>query len=336
MRELRALALSSVKSTIVWGVLVAPVALFAAACGSTAVHSVGSTTGTQTHTSTTTSVPLPGTGRPPVIIGDKNTPEQFVLGELYDEALASQGFSVSLNRNIGPTGVTMRALRQGSLDLYPEYIDVWNKQIAHDSRAFASSRAAYAAGQRFAIGQGLELLNPTPFGNTEALAVTDYYASQHHLRTVRDLGRLNRPLTVGGPPQFKTSGLVALERAYGFSSHAFKVLAVGDQYQALNQNAIQAADVNTTDGDLASDDYRVLKDPSHILGWGNVVPVVTQKTLEKEGPTFEATSNAVNALLTVSAMRQMNEQVEQHVDPAAVAAQFLETHGLIPPGKGPS
>ncbi|MGN6167928.1 MAG: ABC transporter substrate-binding protein [Solirubrobacteraceae bacterium] len=279
---------------------------------------------------------LPGTGRPPVIIGDKNTPEQFVLGELYEEALASQGFSVSLNRNIGPTGVTMRALHQGSLNIYPEYIDVWNKQIAHNSRAFASSRAAYAAGQRYAIGRGLELLNPTPFANTEALAVTDYYATQHRLRSVTDLNSLNRPVTVGGPPQFKASGLAALESAYGVSARAFKVLPVGDQYQALNQGSIQAADVNTTDGDLASGDYRVLKDPSHVLGWGNVVPVVTQKTLEKEGPTFAATINAVSAALTLSAMRQMNEQVEQHVDPATVAAQFLETHGLIRSGNGPS
>ena len=313
--------------------LVASVALLVAACGSTAMHSAGATTGTQTRTTTT--VPLPGSGRPPVVIGDKNTPEQFVLGELYDEALTAEGFSVSLNRNIGPTGVTIRALHQGSLDLYPEYIDMWNKQVAHDSQQYASRHAAYSAGQQYAIGQRLELLDPTPFGNTEALAVTDYYATRHRLGAMRDLGRRDRPLTVGGPPQFKESGLAALERAYGFSSHAFKVLPVGDQYQALNQGTIQAADVNTTDGDLASGDYRVLKDPSHVLGWGNVVPVVTQKTLEKEGPKFAATINAVNSLLTLSAMRQMNEQVEQHVDPATVAAQFLETHGLIPPGKGP-
>ena len=312
--------------------LVASIALLVTACGSTAMHSAGATTGTQTRSTTT--VPLAGTGRPPVVIGDKNTPEQFVLGELYDEALAAQGFSVSLNRNIGPTGVTIRALHQGSLDLYPEYIDVWNKQVAHDSQEFASSHAAYSAGQQFAIGQGLELLNPTPFRNTEALAVTDYYATQHRLGAMKDLRRLDRPLTVGGPPQFKAAGLAALERAYGFSSHAFKVLPVGDQYQALNQGTIQAADVNTTDGDLASGDYRVLRDPSHVLGWGNVVPVVTQKTLEKEGPRFAATINSVNSLLTLPAMRQMNEQVEQHVDPATVAARFLETHGLIAPGQG--
>lgn len=329
----RAAGPRSLKSRVVSGALVASLALLAGACGSTAIRSAASTTGTQT--STTTTVRLPGTGRPPVVMGDKNTPEQFVLGELYDEALSAQGFSVSLNPNIGPTGVTIRAMKQGTLDLYPEYIDLWDQQVAHERQPFASSRAADAAGQRFAIAHGLRLLNPTPFGNTEALAVTDYYATQHGLSSVRDLRRLGT-LTVGGPPQFKASGLVALKRAYGFSSHAFQVLPVGSQYQALNQNTVQAAEVNTTDGDLASGDYRVLNDPNHVLGWGNVVPVVTQKTLEKEGPTFVATINAVSALLTTSAMRQMNEQVDEHVDPATVATQFLQTHGIIPPGQGSS
>ena len=321
---------------ILQAALVPALAVLTAACGSTAMHDTGSTTGSQTRTTTSTTGPLPGTGRPPVVIGDKNTPEQFVLGELYEEALTAEGFSVSLNRNIGPTQVTIRAMRQGSLNLYPEYIDVWNKEVAHETGSFSSSRAAYAAGQRFANRQGLKLLNPTPFGNTEALAVTDYYAGQHSLTAVRDLRTVGRSLTVGGPPQFKSAGLVALQRAYGFTSQLFRVLPVGEQYQALNQNAVQAADVNTTDGDLATGDYRVLKDPNHVLGWGNVVPVVTQQTLEKEGPTFAATINAVSSLLTVSAMRQMNEQVEQHIDPAAVAAQFLETHGLIAPGQGSS
>lgn len=324
-----------VRGTTLARALLVGLGVLAAACGSNATHPSTSTGASQTK-STTTTGPLPGTGRPVVVVGDKNTPEQFLLGELYEQALAAEGFSVSLNRNIGPIQVTIRALHQGSLDIYPEYIDVWNKQVAHQPQSFPSSRAAYAAGQRFALRQGLRLLNRTPFGNTDALAVTDYYATQHRLRGVGDLRRVRRTLVVGGPPQFKSAGLEALQRAYGFSPHAFKVLPVGGQYQALNQNAVQAAGVSTTDGDLATGDYRVLKDPSHVLGWGNVVPVVTQKTLDKEGPTFAATINAVSALLTTSAMRQMNELVEQHVDPATVAAQFLETHGLVSPGQSSS
>jgi hypothetical protein len=41
---------------------------------------------------TTATTPLPGQGRPPVIVGDTNTyPEQFVLGALYQQALTAEG-----------------------------------------------------------------------------------------------------------------------------------------------------------------------------------------------------------------------------------------------------
>lgn len=296
------------------------------------MHAAGSTGGGQTQSTTTAT--LPGKGRPSIVLGDKNTPEQFVLGELYDEALTAEGFSVSLNSNIGPTQVAIRAMHQGSLDMYPEYIDVFNQEVAHYHQTFKSRAAAYAASQRYAVSHGMQLLNATPFGDLEAVAVTDYYATQHGLSTVGDLRTLDPSLTVGGAPQFKDGALAELQRAYGFSTHSFKVLPVGGQYQALDQNAVQAAGVSTTDGDLASGDYRLLTDPKHVLGWGNVVPVVTQKILTKEGPAFAATINRVSALLTLSAMREMNEAVEQHVDPAAVASQFLQTHGLTGTGQG--
>ena len=46
---------------------------------------------------------------------------------------------------------------------------------------------------------------------------------------------------------------------------------------------MQAAYVNSTDGQLASGDYRLLSDNRRIFGWGNVVPVVSATALAKEG-----------------------------------------------------
>ncbi|TMM04139.1 MAG: hypothetical protein E6G05_06765 [Actinobacteria bacterium] len=106
-------------------------------------------TSTGSAPATTTTAALPGTGRPPVAVGDKNTfPEQFVLGALYEQALAAQGFSVSLNRNIGPTDVTISALRSGSVSFYPESIGVWDRNVAGYRRvsvARLSSKAARPA-----------------------------------------------------------------------------------------------------------------------------------------------------------------------------------------------
>lgn len=306
-----------------------------AAAGLTACGSgKGPATGTSNSPGTTTTSALPGTGRPPVAVGDKNTfPEQFVLGALYEQALAAQGFSVSLNRNIGPTDVTIRALESGSVSVYPESIDVWNQSVAGYKRKFKTVSAAYQAGQRYAVAHGFQLLNPTPFSDTSAIGVTLTYAVQHGVSAIGDLRKLAATLTIGGPPQFESSptGLAGVEQAYGFAPAAFKALPVGEQYSALDQGTVQAADVNTTDGQLTSYSYALLHDPAHVFGWGNVVPVVTQKVLEQEGPAFAATIDKVSALLTTSVIRQLNAEVALgHQDPAKVAKQFLQAHNLAP------
>jgi osmoprotectant transport system substrate-binding protein len=289
-----------------------------------------------TTTSATNTVTLPGTDKPEITIGDKNYTEQFVLGQLYLQALQADGFSVNLNANIGPTDVTLQALASGRLAMYPEYLDTWNTAVAGNPRRFRTHFGAYLAAQQYALAHGLELLDPTPFSDTDAIGVTVGYAAANHLSSIRDLRRVAQALTIGGPAQFEQApgGLPAIEQTYGVMPAAFKALAVGDQYPALNQGTVQAADLNTTDGQLASGDYVLLADPRNVFGWGNVVPVVSAKVASAEGPAFVSTVNRVDALLTDSVMRQLNEDVDvSHQDPAAVAKQFLQTRGLLAPGQ---
>ncbi len=335
--------------------LAAALALGLAACGGSAAGNSASAAATQSHavssrstsspsttdsgtgTSGTSTTPLPGAGKPVVTIGDKNYTEQFVLGQLYLQALQAQGFTVNINDNIGPTDVTLQALRGGSLAMYPEYLNVFNTAIAGYRRGFRTQLAAYAAAERYALSHGLELLAPTPFSDTDAIAVTLAYAATNRLRTIGDLRRIEKSLSVGGPPQFQqgTPGLPELKRDYGVAPAAFKSLAVGDQYSALDGDGVQAADVDTTDGQLASGDYAVLRDPRRIFGWGNVVPVLSAKLLAAEGPAFAATIERVDAALTTSVMRELNQAVDvAQQAPAVVAKQFLETHGLLTPAPG--
>ncbi len=289
-------------------------------------------------TSTTQTTALPGTGKPQVTIGDKNFTEQFVLGELYYEALKAQGFPVLLNQNIGPTEVTIQALQTGRLSLYPEYIDTWNTSVAGFKRSFLSRGAAYRAGRRWARRYGFDLLHPTPFGDTEAIAVSFNYAVHNGLETIGDLTKVASTLALGGPPQFQQApgGLPALEQAYALTPATFQPLAIGTQYQALDQGKVQAADVNTTDGQLITGNYALLGDPDHVFGWGNVVPVVPLTVLRAEGPAFAATINKVSALLSTPVIRQLNAAVDVSGEtPQVVAQQFLIAHGLVPAGEGP-
>jgi osmoprotectant transport system substrate-binding protein len=282
---------------------------------------------------------LPGTGRPRVTIGDKNYTEQFVLGQLYLQALQAQGFSVNITQNIGPPAVFTQALKNGSLAMYPEYLSDFDSTVAHLHRNFGDRDAVLAAGRRFAHRHGLRLLSPTPFSDTDAIAVTDAFAANHHLSSLGDLGDIGSSLQVGGAAQLQNTapGLPSLARTYGVDQAHFQPLAVGDQYTDLNTGTVQAAFVNTTDGELSSGDYRVLADPQRIFGWGNVVPVVSSAALAKEGPAFAATIERVDRELTLPVMRALNNAVDAAgQDPTAVATQFLQTHGLLSPLPTPS
>ena len=204
-------------------------------------------------------------------IGDKNFTEQFVLGELYYQALAAKGFKVMLNRNIGPTEVTLKALQSGRLAMYPEYLQTWNTAVAGYRHGFKTADKAYQAAQRYAARARPRAAEPDAVqrhrrdrgdGASTRSSTTS--------RRVRDLRKVAPTLTLGAPPQFQQgpNGLPALQQAYGFVPAAFKPLDVGSQYQALTQGTVQAADVNTTDGQLTSGDYRLLKRPAARAGMG--------------------------------------------------------------------
>ena len=335
-------------------------ALVAVACGSSRTTSGStstSTTTTRTTTSTSTSTSsaatttsssssstdttgatstdaLPGAGKPVITVGDKNYAEQFILGQLYVQALRAQGYSANINQNIGPTDVTVQALQNGSLTVYPEYLNTFNTVIAGYHHAFRSLLDAYDGAQHYAVGHGMQVLAPTPFADTDALAVTLAYAADNRARTIGDLNRLTAGLTVGGPAQFQTTspGLQDLNIAYGFVPIAYKQMAVGDQYSALNNGTIQAAVVDTTDGQLTTGDYAVMRDPRRVFGWGNVVPVVSAKAAAAEGSAFTDTIQRIDDKLTTPVIRQLNYAVSiAGRDPATVAREFLQTHGLLAP-----
>jgi osmoprotectant transport system substrate-binding protein len=288
-----------------------------------------STTPAATTTTSSTTTRLPGAGTPAVTIGDKNYGEQFVLGQLYLQALKAQGFTVSINQGIGPTNVVLGSLRRHTLAMYPEYLNVINQTFEHHRQKPKTLAAAYASASDWAAQHGLVLLTQTPFSDTTGIAVTDAFAAQHHLKTLGDLLGVAGQLVLGGALQFKAGRALG---KYGVAPLRFEPLAVGSQYSALDSDAVQAAYVTTADGELATGDYRVLSDPLNVFGFGNVVPILTQKAADEEGPAFAATIDRVDRTLTISVMRRLNYAVDDaKLPPSSVAQQFLQTHGLLAP-----
>jgi osmoprotectant transport system substrate-binding protein len=305
-----------------------------AACGSSSSSSSSSSAaGTSSAGSSSSSSgggALPGTGKPAITIGDKNFTEEFILGDLYAQALQAKGFTVNLKPNIGSSELTDKSLTSGQIDMYPEYTGVILSVLAGQTRVPPTAETTYQAAKKFEQKRGFTLLNQTPFFDADALATLKPFATKNHLTTISDLKKLSS-WSNGGPPENETryEGVVGLHQAYHLYNLKFVPLTIGLQYQALDSGKVDTADVFTTDGQLQSGKYVILTDTKHIFGFQNVAPVVSNKLLAREGPAFAQTLNAVSAKLTNHVMQQLNAAVDiDKVDPATVATKFLQANGL--------
>lgn len=274
---------------------------------------------------------LPGAGKPTVTIGDKNFPEQYILGALYAQALQAKGYKVKLKDNIGSSEITWKALKAGRIDLYPEYTGTLLTAIAKRTTNPSSAKGAYSSAKRYASGQGFTLLDATPFADSDVLATTKAFARKNKLGSVADLAKLGTRVKLGGPPEFATraQALPGLRKAYGIDP-GFSPIAIGLSYKALDSGQVDVQDVFSTDGQLASGKYVLLKDPKGVFGFQNVAPVVSKKVLAKQGKAFATTINAVSKLLTLKAIQSLNKAVTiDKESPATVAKAFLKANKLL-------
>jgi osmoprotectant transport system substrate-binding protein len=272
----------------------------------------------------------PKTDATPVRIGTTNFPENEIIGELYKQALEAKGFRVELQTAIGPRELTIRALRGGFIDVYPEYVGSLLSEIHKVTDRPKSPQAAYELAKRLEEAKGFTLLAPTKLSNDNALAVLKAVGERRHIDSIDDLERLRRDERVGVAPEFLTrfEGLLGLRRLYGFTPRT-RIVDVpnGFQYPELNKGAVIAASVFTTDRQLAGGRYTLLKDPQGVFATNHVAPLISRKVLAAKGPRLAQTLDAVSALLTIPVMQELNAKAAKQT-PRAVADEFLRANGL--------
>ncbi len=306
-------------------------ALFAVAALSIGLAACGSSSSTSSSSSESSSGGQPGAGKPAVTIGDKNFPEENILGQLYAQALKAKGYTINLKSEIGSSEIIYKALTSGKIDMYPEYTGVFLSAVAEQTKLPTSAEDAYEQAKAFAESKGYAMLQYTPFYDSDALAVLPSYAEKNKVKSIEDLKPLGKKVTLGAAPEFATrfEGLLGLKKEYGVDP-TFKPIAIELAYKALESGQVDTQDVFTTDGQLLGGKFKLLEDPKHVFGFQNVAPIVKKSVLSAEGPAFEETVNKVSKLLTIPAIQQMNKAVSvEKQAPKTVAEQFLKANGLI-------
>jgi osmoprotectant transport system substrate-binding protein len=302
--------------------------LVVAGCGGDDSSSSGGGGGTGTSSSSD----QPGAGKPAVTLGTKDFTEEFVLGQLYRQALEAKGYKVNYKENIGATEIIDKALTSKQIDAYPEYTGVSQSVVFKQDALPKSPEETQQIVKQLYEKRGQAVSDPTPFQDTDAIATTKEFADKNNLNSVADLKNVPS-FTLGARPEFKNrfNGLKGMAQVYGVKDNVkFKQLALGLQYPSLDKGDVDTVNVFSTDAQLASGKYTVLEDPEGVFGFQNVYFVINKdKLAELGGDDFMTVINDVNKLLTEDAMTSMNAAVDlDKKKPAEVTKAFLDANGL--------
>jgi glycine betaine/choline ABC-type transport system substrate-binding protein len=276
--------------------------------------------------------PIAGASKVSLSVGSKNFTEQYILGEIYYQALKAAGYKVKKDLDLGPELVAYKALREGEVDAYPEYtgtsltsfFKVKVAEVPKDpAQAYEQSKAAYAK-------VGITSLPTTPFENTYRMGITKAKAKELGNPTkISDLAGKTQDMVVNGFPacRQRIDCLLGVEKAYGFK---FKKFLPGEnKFQILDNGDADIAFVFTTDGPLSSDKYVVLDDDKHVFPPYNISFTIRDEAAKKLGAAGQKVITDVQKYMTADIMQELNARVDlDKEEQSKVAADYLRNFGF--------
>jgi osmoprotectant transport system substrate-binding protein len=326
-------------------------ALVGAGCGSDDDNSSTSTaaaTSASTTAATTAPAPAettaaagsqiqsnPDNGSTSITVGSKNFTEQKILGEVYAQALEAAGYDVKTELNLGDEKTALKALKDGQIDAYPEYtgtalLSFFNTPT--DELEGVDSQKAYEMVKADFAKEGIDALPPTPFTNSNEVAVTGDTAQKLGLKSISDLKGKSQDLTLYGTPECRQRKdcLLGLEQTYGLKFKKFVPVDPALRHEVLEKGQADVSIVFTTDPQIKRDGEVLLSDDKHIFPPYNSTFLVKQDFVDKAGPDLQKTIELVNQGLTAPAIQELIARVDlDKQTPQDVAKEYLQESGYI-------
>jgi osmoprotectant transport system substrate-binding protein len=268
------------------------------------------------------------------VVGSFAFPESEILGEIYAQALTAKGVEVETKFNIGPRQQTIPALRDGSINLIPEYngnlLAFYNPEYTERTTADVDKALGAAVAK-----DKLRVLTSATAEDKDAYVVTKKTATDKGLTQIGDLSKLV-PFKLGSNPQFGELGygIPGLKTVYGVGTEKGQVTFVPiedfggpDTVKALVDDTVQVADIYTTSPALVANDLVVLEDPKNMISSQNVVPLVSDAVYSDQ---LAETLNAVSAKLTTEDLIALRDRVEgtEKASASVAAKDWLTQKGL--------
>jgi len=267
-----------------------------------------------------------------ITIGSANFPENELLAEIYAQALEAKGVKVNRKFNIGARELYLKALKDGSIDMLPEYNGALLAALSGQDvpKDVSTPDQVYNALQKV-LPSGIQTLPQAAAEDKDTLTVTSETASKYHLKTIDDLKPVASKLVLGAGPEFKSryQGIVGLKDLYGITFKQFKPLDPGGPLTkaALTKGDIQVGNIFSTDSSIVTEKWVVLDDTKNLFLAQNIVPII-RKT--KVSDKVSGAINEVSKALTTEDLTKYLAEVQvDKKDSATVAKQYLSDKGIV-------
>jgi osmoprotectant transport system substrate-binding protein len=269
--------------------------------------------------------------KPTIVIGTKNFTEEYILGQLYGQALQAKGFQVKFKGSFGSSELADTAIRKGKMNFYPEYTGIVVLDLLGANRSPKTAAATYKAAKTYEEKHGLTLLKQTPFVDSDTVTMLTKTAHKYGVKKISDLKKVKHFSYAAMPEcRKRITCLLGLKNIYGLTQVKFVPNSSISVYTLLDRGTVTGADGFTTDPLQNNKKYTALIDTKHIFGFQNVAPVVSQKLLKgSSGKKIASICNKVSSLLTIKVMRALDKAAYvQKATPKDIADGFLKANGL--------
>jgi glycine betaine/choline ABC-type transport system substrate-binding protein len=267
-----------------------------------------------------------------ITVGSKNFAEQYVLGEIYAQALEAAGFDVRKELDLGAEKVAYRALRRGRIDAYPEYTGTALTVFfgLETSEVPRDRDAAFARVEEELAREGIVAMPPTPFQNTFVVTSTTETADAlGDPETLSELSEQAGSRSISAFPECRTRPdcLVGLRTAYGWTP---RFVASEGKFEDLDQGQADFTFGFGTDGELGLDRYVTYDDDKRLFPPYHVTFMVRREAAARLGDAGRRVIEAVQRPLTEELMRELNGRVTlDGQEPESVARDYLREQGFV-------
>ena len=268
-----------------------------------------------------------------LIISGKLGSEPEILINMYKILIEENSkIGVELKPGLGKTSFVFNALKNGDIDIYPEFsgtavFTFLNETPVNNNAEDVFNQAKKGMETKFKM----VMLKPMKYNNTYAIAVGKKFANENNLKTISDLARVKDKIKAGFTREFndREDGYPGLKKLYQFEIPNIKEFEPKLRYVAVQSGNINLVDAYSTDPELAQYNMVILKDDKHLFPPYQGSPMMREETLKKY-PKLKEILEKLSGKISDEEMSTMNYRVSVKGEKAEdVAREYLRNTGII-------